>query len=166
MIITTTPFWTGRIAKKTKGLKAKPMINLLVDRSVASKFLVDTLEGKEPITEAAMFCIGEAGDAWQQEAKRVLKKYDVASIDADGWLICTPKPENSVEFFEVTAEFFGEHVNERCYIVGLFGETLGDVKNCQLVKLGDYIARQRDDHADQWVVARKIWLNSYSEMSV
>jgi hypothetical protein len=37
------------IAKKTKSIKAKPLISIMVDRNVMNKFLVDTLEGKEPL---------------------------------------------------------------------------------------------------------------------
>lgn len=45
-----TGFLTGwRVASKTQPLKAKPLITLLVDRQVASKFLLDTLEGREPL---------------------------------------------------------------------------------------------------------------------
>ena len=85
-------------AKKTKGLKAKAMVNLLVDRTVVNSFLLDTLEGREPIGPSSMFCIGAAGDAWQQTPKALLKKYDVIDIDNDGLMHCTPKPDNEVQF--------------------------------------------------------------------
>jgi hypothetical protein len=38
---------TYKVGRKTKGLRAKPMVTLLVDRTVMAKFLVDTLEAKE-----------------------------------------------------------------------------------------------------------------------
>ena len=51
-----TGFFTGwRVASKTQPIKAKPLINLLVDRTVSSKFLVDTLEGKEPLGDESGF---------------------------------------------------------------------------------------------------------------
>jgi hypothetical protein len=100
-----TGFLTGwRIASKTATLRAKPLINLLVDRSVSSKFLVDTLEGQEPLGDGSVICIGGAGDAWQQMPKKLLQKYDVTQIDTDGWMVCTPKPDNAVNCLEMTKE--------------------------------------------------------------
>lgn len=163
IIIDTTPFWLGQTAEKTLGISAKPMSSLFGDSTVQAKFLVDTLEGKEPIDRSALFCIGPLGDAWQQEPKRVLRKYDLAEIDSDGWLKFTPKPDNKVEYFRVGPDFFGDNAADSCYIIGMYGETLGNVKNCQLVKAGDVVARQTYDHADQWVIAKRIWDNSYTD---
>lgn len=142
-----------RRAKKTKGLRAKAMVNLLVDRSVMAKFLVDTLEAKEPIGENAMFCIGEAGDAWQQAPKALLKKYDITDVDNDGWMVCVPKPDNEVQFYEAPMD---------CLITGKWGETIGGVANQQRCKTGDFILRNPEDTEDQWVVQRKLFLNTYS----
>ena len=147
---------TWRVARKTKPLRAKPMVSLLVDSAVMSKFLIDTLEAREPVDKNTIFCIGETNDAWQQTADKLLAKYNVTDIDDDGWMVCVPKPDNSVEFIE--ADTSG-------YIVGLWGETIGDHKNLQQFDAGDFIARNREDTIDQWVVRRKIWLNSYTEIS-
>lgn len=140
-------------AKKTKGLRAKPMINLMVDRTVVNKFLLDTLEGREPLGENAMFCIGEAGDAWQQTPKALLKKYDVVDVDNDGWMVCTPKPDNEVQFYEAPIG---------CLITGHWGETIDGVPNQQWCKEGDFVLRNPEDTTDQWVVQRKLFLNTYS----
>ena len=148
-----------RIGRKTKSLRAKPMVSLLVDRGVISKFLIDTLEAREPVSADTVFCIGETNDAWQQTAKKLLAKYTVEAIDADGWMVCVPKPDNSVEFFEVPADW-----QPGC-IIGLWGETIGSAKNVQRFDGGDFIARNREDHNDTWVVRRKIWLNSYTEIT-
>jgi hypothetical protein len=147
---------TWRRAKKTRGLKAKPLITLLVDRAVVNKFLIDTLEAKEPIESANIFCIGETGDAWQQTAKALLKKYDVKGIDDDGWMLCEPKPENEVEFFEAT--------DDAGYIKGLWGATIDGVEKLQAFAMGDFICRQPHEHVDQWVVRRKLFLNTYTEL--
>lgn len=156
------------IAKKTKPLRAKPMVTLLVDKSVATKFLIDTLEGREPIGPDAMFCIGEGGDAWQQTPSKLLKKYDVTDIDTDGWMVCTPKSENSVEFFVVTREWLqlnAPHIPDGYgYVVGTWGETIDGNVNLQKFFAGDAIVRNREDTIDQWVVRRKIWNNSYTEI--
>lgn len=74
MNILNTQLLPYKVAKKTKGLRAKPMVTLLVDRTVMVKFLVDTLEAKEPVHADAMFCIGESNDAWQQSAKKLAEK--------------------------------------------------------------------------------------------
>lgn len=140
-------------AKKTKGLRAKAMVNLIVDRGVMAKFLVDTLEAKEPVSPNAMFCIGEAGDAWQQTPKALLKKYDILDVDNDGWMVCQPKPDNEVEFAE--ANFDG-------FITGHWGETINGVINQQWCKAGDFVLRNPKDTTDQWVVQRKLFLNTYS----
>ena len=70
-----------KIASKTKDITAKPLINLIVDKKVTNKFLLDTLEGKANINPNSQICIGGAGDAWQQSAENLLKKYDVIAID-------------------------------------------------------------------------------------
>jgi hypothetical protein len=168
MQILNTSNLEWRIAKKTKSLRAKPMINLLVDKSIMAKFLIDTLEGKEPIAPDSIFCIGECNDAWQQSAKKVLAKYTVEAIDADGWMVCVPKPDNSVEFVELTTFFLEKNTDfrsGRTFITGLWGATVDDVPNLQEFEAGDFLARNRTDHTDQWIVRRKIWINSYVEIS-
>lgn len=155
-ILNTTDLFRGRIAKKTKGVRAKPIVNLIVDRTVLNKFLVHTLEAREPVSADAIMCIGESNDAWQQTASALLKKYTVESIDPDGWMVCMPKPESSVEFFEAPAD---------CYVRGLWGQTIDGVPNLQRASKGDAIVRDRSDHKDQWVVVRKIWRNTYTELT-
>ena len=140
-------------AKKNKGLRAKAMINLMVDRTVMSKFLVDTLEAKEPVSPNAMFCIGEAGDAWQQTPKALLKKYDILDVDNDGWMVCQPKPDNEVQFYESEVDQL---------VQGQWGETIDGVANLQRCKAGDFVLRNPEDTTDQWVVQRKLFLNTYS----
>lgn len=144
--------------KKTKGLKAKPMSSLIVDSAVINKFLINTLEGHEPVYVASIFCIGETGDAWQQSIKALLKKYDISTIDENGWMHCTPKPENEVEFFEVAAGTQATH------IVGQWGATIDGVKNLQAFDIGDFICRQPHQHEDQWVVRRLLFNNSYTQL--
>jgi hypothetical protein len=156
-ILDTTNLFRGRIAKKTKGVRAKPIVNLIVDRTVLNKFLVDTLEAREPVSADAIMCIGECNDAWQQTASSLLKKYTVESIDPDGWMVCTPKPDASVEFFEATAD---------CYVRGLWGQTIDGVPNLQRAAAGDAVVRSRSDPTDMWVVARKIWRNTYTELEI
>lgn len=153
---------TFKVAKKTKGLRAKPMVTLLVDRTVMSKFLVDTLEAKEPVHADAMFCIGESNDAWQQSAKKLLSKYTVDAIDPEGWMVCNPKMENSVEFSQTQV---GEGFGHGGWIQGNWGETIEGMPNLQRYKSGDFIVRNREDHTDTWVVDQKIFINSYTEVT-
>lgn len=141
-------------AKKTKGLRAKAMVNLIVDQTVVNKFLIDTLEAREPIGPNTIFCIGEAGDAWQQNPQAMLKKYDIKDIDEDGWMVCHPKPDNEVQFYE--------NLDTGQYITGRWGETINDIPNQQWAKPGDYVLRNPDDITDMWVVQRKLFNNTYS----
>ena len=140
-------------AKKTKGLRAKAMINLIVDKSVVNSFLLDTLEGREPVGPSSMFCIGAAGDAWQQSPKALLKKYDIKDIDNDGWMVCEPKPDNEVQFIENGLDQ---------YITGHWGETVDGIPNQQWCKVGDFVLRNPADITDMWVVQRKLFNNTYS----
>jgi len=167
MYILDTSNLTYRIGRKTKGLRAKPMVTLLVDKAVMAKFLVDTLEAKEPVHADAMFCIGESNDAWQQSAQKLLAKYTVDAIDPDGWMVCNPKPENSVEFCELTNEMLdqvGWGNPGTGYIQGNWGETVEGNQNLQRFNLGDFVLRSRTDPTDTWVVAHKIFLSTYSEI--
>lgn len=148
---TSTATWAR--AKKTRPIQAKPLSSVLVDPSIVSKFLVNTLEGREPVTIANVLCVGEVGEPWQQSVKALLKKYDVTNITENGWLVCTPKPENEVEFYFAT---------EAGLIVGLWGEEIDGVANLQKVAVGDAIARQTYDHKDQWVVRRNLFDATYS----
>lgn len=177
-----TGFLTGwRVASKTQPLRAKPLITLLVDRAVASKFLLDTLEGREPLGDGSIVCIGGAGDAWQQTQKKLLAKYDVTEIDKDGWMVCTPKPDNAVNCLEISKEFlltlntesFQSFPEDDMYKLGDFAiegqwgtndyPSLG--KNVQWGSEGDFICQNRTDPTDVWIVRRKLFLNTYVQKS-
>ena len=172
-------YWST--ASKTKGIRAKPLISIMVDRSVLSKFLLDTLEGREPLGDGAVVCIGEFNDAWQQSPAKLLQKYDVTAIDVDGWMVCAPKLDNAVECHEVVPADFETPVypnanhallkplessvwkDKPFYVIGNWGETLPNgTKNAQRGVIGDFICRSRTDPTDVWVVQRKIFLNTYS----
>lgn len=147
------------IASKTRPIRAKPLISLLVDKSVTGKFLVDTLEGKEPLGDGVVICIGEAGDTWQQMPNKLLAKYRVTSIDVDGWMVCEPLPDNAVNVMEITADQCD--ADGTFYIIGQWGATIGNEKNVQAGIAGDFVCRNRTDHSDIWVVNRKLFLNTY-----
>lgn len=161
MILNTTDAMFSAKAKKTQGLRAKHMSTLITDPLALNALLVQTLEGIGAVTADTMYCLGNLGDVWLQDSAKVLKKYDLVKIDAQGWLHFMPKPENEVEFFEVTADMLGA---DGGYLIGLWGDTVDGVANCQKVAVGDFVARQVYDHNDQWVVKRKIWLNSYTKL--
>ena len=165
------PNWN--IAKKTKNIKAKPLISIMVDRNVLNKFLVDTLEGREPLG-GSIICLGESNDVWQQMPKKLLQKYNVIEIDKDGWMVCEPRPDNSVECIEITKEL--QSVTDKVdmwisekedfFIIGQWGETMNltpDVSiSIQRCDIGDFICRNREDKSDVWVVKRKIFINTYN----
>jgi hypothetical protein len=102
---------------------------------------------------------GESNDAWQQSAKKLLAKYTVDAIDPDGWMMCNPKQENSVEFCQIPNTV----ISGGC-IQGNWGETINGAPNLQRYKPGDFVVRNREDHSDTWIVDRKIFLNSYTEI--
>lgn len=154
-----SPSVAWKIATKTKPIKAKPLVCLLVDKSITSKFLVDTLEGKEPLGDGVMICLGQSFDVWQQTPRKLLQKYNVVSVDKEGWMDCEPRPDNAVECFQITPEMATQ---TDCYIIGLWGETVGNEKNVQRCVEGDYICRNQTDPTDIWVVRKKIFENTYS----
>lgn len=158
--IETNPFTQWSRAKKTKPIRAKPIVSLLIDRCVLSKFLLDTLEGKEPLGDGAVVCIGEHNDIWQQMPQKLLSKYTVTSIDKDGWMVCDPIPDNVVGAIEVTNTPDGD---TEFYILGQWGEQCDDGPR-QYGSIGDFICRNHDDPTDVWVVQRKIFLNTYNIM--
>jgi hypothetical protein len=150
------------VAKKTKNIKAKSSINVMVDRSVLSKFLIDCLEGREPLGDGSMICIGEANDIWQQMPKKLIAKYNVIDVDKDGWMICEPRPDNSVNCVEITREFIDDYSG--FYIIGQWGEETPEGL-IQKGVMGDFICQSRTDSTDVWIVARKIFTNTYNIIS-
>ena len=167
--IETSAIKTWAVAKKTKNIKAKPLISIMIDRSVTNKFLVDTLEGKEPLGDGAIICIGESNDIWQQMPKKLLQKYNVIEIDKDGWMVCEPRPDNSVDCIEITELIADPYEDdEGFFIVGLWGEKRfhkGVDELIQRADYGDFICRNREDKTDVWIVKRKIFINTYNIIS-
>ena len=153
-----------KVAKKTKSIKAKPLISIMIDKSVLSKFLVDTLEGKENLGDGAVICVGESNDIWQQMPKNLLKKYNVVAIDNEGWMQCEPRPDHSVECFEIDKTFTGKDL----YIEAQWGENISTPSGpavIQRAEIGDFIVRNREDKSDVWIVRNKIFRNTYNIIS-
>ena len=167
MRINTNTITDWRIASKCRPIKAKPLISILVDRTVTSKFLVDTLEAKEPLGDGVVICVGEAGDTWQQMPKKLLQKYTVKAIDKDGWLECEPIPDNAVNCVEISdSQCSTDGFNRNVFsIIGLWGATVNGEKNIQTGVAGDFICQNQTDPTDVWIVARKLFLNTYAMKS-
>jgi len=165
-IIDTAPLWTGRLGKKTKGLKALSL-SVAVFESAAKYLTIKTLEGYIPIDRSCLLCVGEADEPWQQLPHKIEKDYDMVGTEG-AWDLYMPKPTKIVEFIEVTEELLRDTLNippaAPTFIVGLWGETIDGIANLQRVRQGDFIARQLDQHEDQWVVQRSIWLRTYEEV--
>ena len=127
----------------------------MIDGSVLDKFLMATLEGDQPVAKVNLMCIGATAEPWQQSAKALLKKYQVTSIEDDGWMIMTPLPENEAEYFKIGPQHEGTH------IIGQWGSVIGDHVNLQSFKTGDYVCRQTYDHTDQWIVRESLFDATY-----
>ena len=84
-----------------------------------------------------------------------------------GRLISEPKPENEVEFFEFReADERKMSVTPGSWVIqGQWGETIDGVQGLQRLADGDFVCRQPDQHEDQWVVRRKLFLNTYLELA-
>lgn len=147
-----------KVATKTRPIKVKSQLHIFADKSVTSKFLLDTLEGREPLGDNSVICVGEAGDVWQQDQSKLLGKYNFVELDKDGWMTFEPRPDNAVECFEVTEDMC---VDGKFYVIGQWGEDFGEEKNVQKGKAGDFICRNRVDTNDVWVVHRGLFISTY-----
>ena len=147
-----TPKW--RDCRKVKGLRAKHMKSVLTDSSVSSLFLLNTLEGREPVDGVAMICVGPLGDVWQQRSKNLFKKYDAVGVDDDGWFEFIPKTADpnapaTVECVQVTQELLSAMNSEQAmYVQGTYGETVSEIVNLQKFVIGDFICRDKSSHKD------------------
>lgn len=164
--IDTTQITNWKVATKTSAIKARPLNDVVDTKSIVfNKLLLNTLEGNEPLREDAMICIGAAGDVWMQDKNKLEKKYDAVDKDINGWVEYRPKPDNAVDVVEVTQGMTNiegyRGINLNFYIIGQWGETVGDEKNVQRGVAGDFICRNQTDHTDVWIVKRKLFLNTY-----
>lgn len=153
-----------RTAKKTGTLVA--MLGSVVIQyhpRLAAKLKLNTLEGDEPINPAAMVCIGEQGDAWQQALPKLLKKYDLSGITDDGWVRYTPKPgpEAEIDTIQITEEMIG--VGNTPIIKGChWGIKQDDGSYNQLGKTGSWLARLKHDLSDFYFIDDLVFRNTYS----
>ncbi len=98
-------------------------------------------------------------DAWQQTNAKLLQKYNVTGVDEQGWMICEPKPENEVW----AASTIGLVSNSGQFrIVGQWGERQPDGTFIQYGVVGDYVLKSKTDPTDVWIVAKKVFENTYS----
>lgn len=154
---------------------AKSSCLVVTDPLVSKKLLLETLEGEERLGENAVICVGPFQDAWQQTASKMLSKYDVVDINKEGWLVCNPKPGNSVSAVQITYEFYfdGEGMwsshnmhdmndvgDQAFHVLAQWGTKRGnDTVQCGTV--GDWVLRSLDDPNDIWIVREVIFKNTY-----
>lgn len=152
------------VALKVRPIMVKPLLSVLVDKRVSHKFLLNTLEGREVLGDGSVLCLGESGDIWQQMPTKLLQKYDVVSIDEEGWMKCEPKPGNSSDCVEITEYLLTQLdlplLYEKMWIEAQWGEKYEE-KTVQFCDSGDFILRDRINNNDIWIVKRKIFLNTY-----
>lgn len=132
-----------KTATKTKSIQAKPLSSVVSDKNILTKFLLDTLEGKQAIQGSGqtVVCLGVGGDVWQQKASKLLQKYTVVDITEDGWLVCEPKPENEVWATEYNA-LTGPSVDGKFSIFAQWGERIDGGQYAQTGIIGVYFAKQ------------------------
>jgi len=168
MRIDTSKLTGWKIATKTKELRAKPMGSLFSNLTPLNKFLLNTLEGVEPVPDSSILCVGSLGDVWQQTPKKLLAEYNVTHIESDGWLICEPKPNNAVNCVEVDRFLIDaldkmphSEITMSFTIIGHYGQTIGDENNVQTGEEDDYICQNLTDPTDVWIVKRNLFQNTY-----
>lgn len=121
----------------------------------------------EDLGDDAMICLGDTGEYWQQSVFTVLLAYVIVGIDDDGWMLCRPRSEKEVQAFELTKDMIGMDSRGSSYVFiqCLKGESVLGIQNLQRAQIGDFICRQAQDRTDQWVLPRKIFLNTYTMLS-
>ena len=147
-----------RTAKKIKHLIAKPMQDILKDKTIVHKFLLASMEGEQVLKTNSMVCIGNEDDAWQQEPATLLKKYNVTGYTDDGWAICEPKPENENWACQIPED------HPPFSVICLWGrEFMVDGQQVFLLfgKPGDYVLRSKTDPNDVWIVDQKLFRSTY-----
>lgn len=151
-------------ASKTKDIKAIPMCLLINDPTFRSKLLLDTLEGNQKLADKSMVCLGVGTDVWQQDAKKLLAKYDLKGIDTEtGWHIYSPRPENEVECCQITSKYLSS--DKEFEIIGLWGKETPD-GFIQYGVLGDFVCRNIIDKNDVWIVKQFLFLSTYNILEV
>lgn len=145
-------------AKKTKGLRARPMHHL-IEPEIANKVVLLTLDGLAKIDMGAWLCIGPTGDVWQEPFDALEWKYDRVKIK-DGWHYYEPKPGNEVNCVKVTANMTEHRPSGLFYILAKWGEE-GEDGLRQYGVVGDYILQNPTDINDVWVVKEKVFENTY-----
>jgi len=145
-------------AKKTKGLQAKHVSSIVPESRVLSGLTLQTLEGPQDLRPHGMVCIGISGETWQQGCDGLLKKYNIVSINSGGWLHCEPKPDREVLAGSVSGSFCSDG---KFAIIGEWGEKQSDGTFRQYGKEGDTICQNPEKLTDVWIVAKKIFENSY-----
>lgn len=143
-------------ARKVKPIRAKLLRDVLRADDATMKFLLQTLEGIQSLQDGddTMVCIGIDFDVWQQKKGKLFAKYNITDIDKNGWLQCTPKPDVEVDCFEVLR-------SEPFVLKALWGTKMEDGTYLQTGQPGDFICRSPADQSDVWIVARKIFKNTY-----
>lgn len=144
-------------ATKTRPIKAKHIQCILIDNSVAAKFLLSTIEADQMLKATSVVCMGEAGDIWQQDPDKLFKKYTVTSLDPTGWMICQPKPDNEVDCYIANLMRNVDGFS----IVAQWGERQADGTFLQFGHSGDVVCRNQSDKSDIWIVQRKLFDATY-----
>lgn len=152
---------TWQRATKTRPIKAKHIQAILIDNAVAAKFLLSTIEADQTLRATSMVAKSEAGDVWQQDPEKLLKKYTVINIDPTGWLICQPKLDNEVDCYIVNLMRNVEGFS----VVAQWGERQADGTFLQFGHSGDVICRNQTDKSDIWIVQRKLFDATYEILS-
>jgi len=159
LLVDTTKIAQWKKATKTKPIKAKHIQSLLIDDALTTKLLLQTLEGSQMLKATSMVCLGAIEEPWQQTPEKLLKQYTVTEITPQGWLVCTPKPENERDLFET--ESLANSAYEGYAIYAQWGERQSDGRFIQFGKFGDPILRNQDDLSDVWIVARNLFDSTY-----
>lgn len=148
-------------ASKTKGMFARPVVNLFSDITIAKHFTLQTLEGPQQVKDDLVFCMGTAkSDPWMQPWKDIIQTYDLEGLTPDGWMFFIPKPGNSVFCRQVTIAADGFQIYAASgHEVWPDGPD-NPSKFIQSGSIGDYICFDGKDR--YWIVKKEIFDATYT----
>ena len=121
-------------------------------RRVLEDQTLETLEGVERVRQGDYVCRGENGDVWPQSAAELERKYRAtATVDADGWQMYEPHPDNQ--------GVLAAQIDHSFTVVSLWGNLHG--------KQGDFIVKNyhekdTDYPEDVWIVDQDLFRSTYS----
>jgi hypothetical protein len=118
---------------------------------------LQTREGPAIIDTDAVLCQGVSGEYWQQAQATIDKNYIPTGRILERWTQYDPRPDRIVDVHQVTAQ----EASAYTHIQGRWGSVIDGIVNLQVIREGDWIGREPNDHANVWVIDNSTFDSTY-----